>query len=50
MESNLENIEHGEHRVLKTLNMREKHKTKKGEKEITYRCKYGCTSNKNLEK
>jgi hypothetical protein len=30
--------------------MKEKHKTKKGEKEITYQCKYGHTSNNNLEK
>jgi hypothetical protein len=29
MESNLEYIKHGKHRMLKTLNMKEKQKTKK---------------------
>jgi hypothetical protein len=36
MENNLEIIKHREHQVLKTLNVREKHKTKKTKKQITY--------------
>lgn len=41
-ENNLENIEHGEHQVLKRLNVREKH-NKKWEKKKTYQCRYGPT-------